>query len=431
LAALANIIEAQFIVSNLYEWKDAKKSERFMRMAAEAGHPAAQVRLGKTLLDRGYKQEAFNWFVRASEQENVDADLQLAKLYLKDNNYAQALSYFVNVADNGSAEGMFELANLYSEGCGVEKNPKKAKELIQQAAMFGHPAAQKLIGEISGVDLRQELRKMRSLGNVEEKKESVRDDIVMIPEPGEAGLFFKMTGNNKYQRILLVFAGPIISFFADEDDSYPSELCFAKNVNVSVPKDTIAVKGRSYMTIHVGNHHIQLYSTEDSSVRSIWVRKIRRAAYFYTHVDPGRTFQERKEEDVNWDSSMLQEARKTGWLVKQGGKRKNWNKRFFVLVGDSLYYFKDEKSKTASGVIPIAYSTVKPGEAFSIKKPHVIGIISLFRNFFLQATHVLEAKQWMVAIQEQIDVTTPRDLLPPNVSFEEENDLSQNSHSTD
>ena len=28
-----------------------------------------------------------------------------------------------------------------------------------------------------------------------------------------------------------------------------------------------------------------------------------------------------------------------GWMVKEGGKRKTWRKRWFQLVGDTLYYF--------------------------------------------------------------------------------------------
>jgi len=29
-----------------------------------------------------------------------------------------------------------------------------------------------------------------------------------------------------------------------------------------------------------------------------------------------------------------------GWLVKEGGKHKNWKKRWFILTDNCLYYFK-------------------------------------------------------------------------------------------
>jgi hypothetical protein len=34
---------------------------------------------------------------------------------------------------------------------------------------------------------------------------------------------------------------------------------------------------------------------------------------------------------------------KEGWLTKQGGERKNWKKRWFLLQDNILYYFADQK----------------------------------------------------------------------------------------
>jgi len=33
-------------------------------------------------------------------------------------------------------------------------------------------------------------------------------------------------------------------------------------------------------------------------------------------------------------------ATKTGWLAKQGNRRKRWKQRYFILSGSSLFYFK-------------------------------------------------------------------------------------------
>lgn len=35
-----------------------------------------------------------------------------------------------------------------------------------------------------------------------------------------------------------------------------------------------------------------------------------------------------------------------GWLHKQGDKYKTWNKRWFVLKGSNLFYFKSPKVKS-------------------------------------------------------------------------------------
>ena len=34
------------------------------------------------------------------------------------------------------------------------------------------------------------------------------------------------------------------------------------------------------------------------------------------------------------------QTRKTGWLSKRGGRIHTWHKRWFVLTGDLLFYYK-------------------------------------------------------------------------------------------
>ena len=41
--------------------------------------------------------------------------------------------------------------------------------------------------------------------------------------------------------------------------------------------------------------------------------------------------------------SALGTPDKDGFLTKQGGAIKTWKKRWFVLKGDTLYYFKTQK----------------------------------------------------------------------------------------
>jgi hypothetical protein len=48
-----------------------------------------------------------------------------------------------------------------------------------------------------------------------------------------------------------------------------------------------------------------------------------------------------------------------GWLYKQGDKYKNWNKRWFVLKANNLFYFKSPKVKsiqqTKEGVLTFPF----------------------------------------------------------------------------
>ena len=44
---------------------------------------------------------------------------------------------------------------------------------------------------------------------------------------------------------------------------------------------------------------------------------------------------------------------KEGWLLKQGGRIKTWKKRYTILSGNVLYYFKSPKDKAPAGFVPL------------------------------------------------------------------------------
>ncbi|CAG5114531.1 unnamed protein product, partial [Candidula unifasciata] len=44
---------------------------------------------------------------------------------------------------------------------------------------------------------------------------------------------------------------------------------------------------------------------------------------------------------------------KEGWLMKQGGRVKNWKRRWFILNDNCLYYFKYTTDKEPKGIIPL------------------------------------------------------------------------------
>lgn len=49
----------------------------------------------------------------------------------------------------------------------------------------------------------------------------------------------------------------------------------------------------------------------------------------------------RKSEDVGGSIETAPDVE--GWLYKQGDKYKTWNKRWFVLKSNNLFYFKSPK----------------------------------------------------------------------------------------
>jgi cellulose synthase/poly-beta-1,6-N-acetylglucosamine synthase-like glycosyltransferase len=59
-----------------------------------------------------------------------------------------------------------------------------------------------------------------------------------------------------------------------------------------------------------------------------------------------------KKEEKKEKATKKRKKRKEGWLVKEGGVYRNWNRRWFVLADEVVYYFKDAQPHTPlSGVI--------------------------------------------------------------------------------
>lgn len=51
----------------------------------------------------------------------------------------------------------------------------------------------------------------------------------------------------------------------------------------------------------------------------------------------------RRSEDVSTLAEVSISPDMEGWLFKQGDKYKTWNKRWFVLKSNNLFYFKSPK----------------------------------------------------------------------------------------
>jgi len=48
-----------------------------------------------------------------------------------------------------------------------------------------------------------------------------------------------------------------------------------------------------------------------------------------------------------------------GWVTKEGGSYKSWKKRFMVIEGTDLAYYKKENKKEKCGFIPLIGSKVE------------------------------------------------------------------------
>ncbi|KAK4511887.1 Glyco_hydro_15 domain-containing protein [Mucor velutinosus] len=102
-----------------------------------------------------------------------------------------------------------------------------------------------------------------------------------------------------------------------------------------------------------------------------------------------------------------------GWLYKQGCKYKKWNKRWFVLKGPNLFYFKSPKDVRMKGIINlrgykvVPDETIQPGK-YSFKAQH-----EEERTFYFYTDLDTSMKSWISSLMK---ATISRDFTAPVLS---------------
>lgn len=114
---------------------------------AQEGDADAQVRIARVLLYGGVQDgdqaaEAVRWLQAAAEKGHPAAMVMLGKLYrsgfgvLQD--YGQAVKWIRTAAETGDSEGMLEMGRLYRDGIGMPRDPVRAYVWFNRAAAALH-----------------------------------------------------------------------------------------------------------------------------------------------------------------------------------------------------------------------------------------------------------------------------------------------------
>ena len=74
--------------------------------------------------------------------------------------------------------------------------------------------------------------------------------------------------------------------------------------------------------------------------------------------------------------ASLQPADKEGFSTKQGGGIKTWKKRWFVLKGNRLWYFKGKTDTEATGFIELEPGTLVRDESNPKKKKAMYSVMA-------------------------------------------------------
>jgi len=105
--------------------------------------------------------------------------------------------------------------------------------------------------------------------------------------------------------------------------------------------------------------------------------------------------------------ASLEPHDKDGYLTKQGGAIKTWKRRWFVLKGTKLWYFKSKTDLSAKGFIELEATTLVRDEGANSKKKKTMFSIQARglkgrRVFMMYPDTQQETTEWIEAIRKNI-----------------------------
>ncbi|WP_314310437.1 tetratricopeptide repeat protein [Kingella denitrificans] len=114
---------------------DYPKAQKYFIKAAELGMPHAMLNLGHLYAGKGEHKQAFKWYLKAAENDLIDAYYYVGKAYAMGKGVPQdgrkAVAWLEQAAEYGVEEWVSELAYIYRNGLdGVPKDLAKAEALF-------------------------------------------------------------------------------------------------------------------------------------------------------------------------------------------------------------------------------------------------------------------------------------------------------------
>merc|ERR1712137_837727 len=104
-------------------------------------------------------------------------------------------------------------------------------------------------------------------------------------------------------------------------------------------------------------------------------------------------------------ATVLGAGDKSGFLTKQGGNFKSWKTRWFVLKGDTIYYFKSKKDTEQTGEIKLgSTSSCNPEPAQSKKGRYRFSVGTVNRIFHIFSESEQDMQDWVEKISQAINI---------------------------
>lgn len=96
---------------------------------------------------------------------------------------------------------------------------------------------------------------------------------------------------------------------------------------------------------------------------------------------------------------------RTGWLMKQGAHIKTWRRRWFVLKGGKIFWFKEDgvnQSSVPRGVIDVGKCLSVKGAEDALNKPCAFEVSTNVETMYFIADTDKEKEDWINAIGRAI-----------------------------
>lgn len=121
---------------------DYQESFKWMSQAAANQYPYALMELGDYYLwdygDTGEKEKAYEYYMKAAEQECVNEGLGICLEYGigVEENEAEALKYYLKASEDGYSRAMYNAGRCYYHGYGIKENLNEAFRWFNDAANY-------------------------------------------------------------------------------------------------------------------------------------------------------------------------------------------------------------------------------------------------------------------------------------------------------
>jgi len=150
----------------------------------------------------------------------------------------------------------------------------------------------------------------------------------------------------------------------------------------------------------------------DEQVKQKTVRVIHPVQESFSFINIRRLFQSPKPPPLDAP------AKKSGYLFKQGGLVKSWKKRWFVVRGDSMYYYDDSKSLQQKGSFCITNCIAQEAKNKTQRENSfaIYDVDNKSRTYFLQALSPNDYDDWVNFLNIYIseDLTVENGIIPTN-----------------